>query len=79
MKSNDLTGMKLYELTDPNWIDEEQQSYYYVIEKDNKFYGFWEEYQADRMIAVLLGDESDTGLIANSLNEMIDKINECYE
>lgn len=78
MKSNDLTGMKLHELTAPNWIDEEEYSCYYVIEKDGKFYGWQEEEYICNMIAALLGGEPDTGLVANSMAEMVDKIDECY-
>lgn len=79
IKSNDLTGMKLYHLANPDWIDEEMESDYYVIEKDGKFYGWMADEYTDNMIASLLGDDADTGLIANSMNEMIEQIDECYE
>lgn len=85
IESSDLNGMKLYELTGPDyWSYEGVEPHYYVIEKDGKFHAFWEDKYVYDMIACLM----DSSLLdtvyggfptAGSLEVLIEKIDSCYQ
>jgi hypothetical protein len=81
IKSNDLTGVKLHELTGPqHWSYEGVVPHFYVIEKDGIYYAFWEDKDSSSRLDALMDPKElkYARFTGHSMEELIDNIEEAF-